>query len=519
MYRILQAEKDGYINNKYIGRSPSTTSNVGQAGTLDLYKLYDETTIVGITSSIVEYSKILVQFDYGQITGSINDLTDPSFKCFLSLKDVYGGQTTPSNFKVVAYPLSASWDEGRGSDVISYRDLDTANFLSSSYQTAWILAGANQTGSLGDVCDYYVSGNIGNGNQYLGLEQMFNRGDEDLLLDITAHVSASVAGYFPNNGYIIQLHPDYMNDQNTYFVKRFGSKQAVHRKLRPRLIFKSNEDRLEDDTGHLKFDTLHNVFLYNIHEGSYSNIFSGSVELTGSSDLAVRLETSRSVCYTTGVFSITHSASITVLTSSFQTFAQTFEVGKLPNYTGIYTGSVNISSLPGSGLFQYNSGTVAEPLEFKVTWLSADETIEYARTWKNIYPRKAGFSNMNLDNVLMNITNLKKEYSKANEGATRLRVFAANYDTELKPGRRAMNLQSVILTDLKWRLVDAYSKTVIIPFDTSTLCSYDEDGMWFDIYTQDLEVGTVYEIQFLIDSENGKNTLIEDAGFKFKIVD
>lgn len=112
MYRILTASKDTYITNKYIAGQRCITSNVGQAATLDLFKLYNETSIAGISSSIYELTRLLLQFDYEplqQITASFLNINDPSFGAYLSLKDVYGGQTTPSNFSIRLIPLSQSW--------------------------------------------------------------------------------------------------------------------------------------------------------------------------------------------------------------------------------------------------------------------------------------------------------------------------------------------------------------------------------------------------------------------------
>ena len=46
MYRILSASSDAYITNKIINSSfRATDANVGHAGTLDLFKLYDESSL------------------------------------------------------------------------------------------------------------------------------------------------------------------------------------------------------------------------------------------------------------------------------------------------------------------------------------------------------------------------------------------------------------------------------------------------------------------------------------------
>ena len=81
MYRILSASKDCYITNKIINNSfRATDANVGQAGTLDLFKLYDESRISGETDPI-ELSRLLVNFDLDPLralTGSCLLYTSPS---------------------------------------------------------------------------------------------------------------------------------------------------------------------------------------------------------------------------------------------------------------------------------------------------------------------------------------------------------------------------------------------------------------------------------------------------------
>ena len=127
MYRILSASSDTYITNKIInGAFRATDANVGRAGTLDLFKLYDESIISG-TAAPTEISRILIKFDLSplkQLTGSDLDISHPSFNAMLKLHDVYGGQTTPSNFKIIVFPLSRSFDEGIGRDVATFEDID-----------------------------------------------------------------------------------------------------------------------------------------------------------------------------------------------------------------------------------------------------------------------------------------------------------------------------------------------------------------------------------------------------------
>ena len=170
MYRILSASKDTYITDKIINSAyRATDANMGQAGTLDLFKIYDENTLSGQSVKQTEISRILLKFDIAEITSMNNagkiDISDDSFKCLVGLHDVYGGQTTPENFELILFPLSKSFDEGSGYDVSVYRDIGTCNFITASYrrgvQTLWTRSGARESGSLGESnIDVIVSGTL-----------------------------------------------------------------------------------------------------------------------------------------------------------------------------------------------------------------------------------------------------------------------------------------------------------------------------------------------------------------------
>ena len=115
MYYILTASADTYITNKIISNNfRATDANVGMASTLDLFKLYDESTFVSgsdnsrvrVTGSVEELSRILVKFDYSPLTaltGSSMNMNHSSFKALLELNEVVVGAPTPRNFSIVAY--------------------------------------------------------------------------------------------------------------------------------------------------------------------------------------------------------------------------------------------------------------------------------------------------------------------------------------------------------------------------------------------------------------------------------
>ncbi len=83
----------------------------------------------------------LIYFDLTPIremSQSTLDITSSTFRCHLKLSDVYAGQTTPSNFSLIVYPLSQSFDEGVGRDVVRFEDVDVTGLV---YGTSAGIAG------------------------------------------------------------------------------------------------------------------------------------------------------------------------------------------------------------------------------------------------------------------------------------------------------------------------------------------------------------------------------------------
>ena len=84
MYRIMSSSKDTYITNKVIDNSfTASDANVGKAGTLDLFKLYNESKLPGITN-VTELSRGLIKFDLSPLRKQMKidlNISDSSFKC------------------------------------------------------------------------------------------------------------------------------------------------------------------------------------------------------------------------------------------------------------------------------------------------------------------------------------------------------------------------------------------------------------------------------------------------------
>lgn len=523
MFRILTSVKDTYITNKFISGKRVTDSNVGQAGTIDFFKLYNESNLPGVSGSIVEISRALIKFDYSELqtlTGSVLNFSSGNFTALINLRDVYGGQTTPSNFTLELFPLSKSWDEGRGHDVIAFRDLDSANWLTASLTpfVTWSQPGAGASGSLGEDVDIIVSGTLGTPvTVNFGVRQTFTRGDEELLMDVTQLVSASLAGLLPNNGFRISYTAAQEEDGISRFVKRFGATNAFNKNLRPRMIIKY-EDAITDAGGNPRFDQIQNLFTYNVIDGTHQNFTSGAVELTGLNVLSLELIASKSISVTTTSFSPSHSASITHMSRSTVFVSHCFSgsqynLNDLPQ-TGIYFAPVNLSLQTDSELnsFVDNKSTI----EFKALWKSTDKTITYAQDFVTFQKTEGKFVNALHQNLIVNITNLQEIYSQ--EETARLRVFASDLNQDVPTFKVPSALNSVIIPDMRWRVLDAFTRDVVIPFDSATKMSTDQDGMYFDFFFSDLSVNTVYEFELLVKTGTGRDNTITNRGFKFKVV-
>lgn len=509
MYRTFNLLKDTYITDKIIVGSGSVTSNVGQAGTLDLFKIW--TQIASGSTPTVEKSRVLLQVNFPALqalTGTVLDINNASFKCYLSLVDVYGGQTTPSNFTLSLVPLSRSWDEGRGSDVIAFRDLDSANWVTASVTsgtpTAWAVTGAGGAGT------DYLSG--------YEVQQTFARGDENLLMDVTTLVSATLVGIIPDRGWRLSYSSSLEQNENSYFVKRFGSRHTLNPLLHPKLILKFN-DYLQDDSNQALFGQSNTIRTYNRIRGQYANFVSGSTEITGSNFLKLVLIASRSINITTSSWQQNFSASITYTTQSISYFSQSFtaslsSTGNVP-LIGYYQALVNLNPQTTASLATFLSSS--KSAVFQSYWTSLDGTVLYSSGAWLTFSLPESEDDIGAErNFVVNVTNLKPEYVQ--DQTVRLKVFVQERNTELPAFHIPQPTKSLILNNMSWRLVNAFSREVVIPFDsTYTRLSSDGIGMYFDMYMSDLETQTVYEIEFQV-NENGRNYFICNEGFRFKMV-
>jgi len=517
MYRILQALSDTYITNKVINNKfRATDANVGQAGTLDLFKLYGESTLPGSSSGVIELSRLLVKFDLTplmQLTGSILDISDPSFSCQLKLTDVIGGQTVPSNFDLIVYPLSKSFDEGVGRDIVTFTDLDKANFITSSYtnstNVAWTTQGADRDGLLGsNNLDIISSGNLNDGGGIVSLfrTQSFSEGSSNLLVDVTTLVSATLVNTIPDHGFRISYSGTLETDKQTLFVKRFASRHSTQVDNRPSLIVRYN-DSVRDDTNNFFFDLTGSVFLNNYHRGNPANIVEGiaATEVSGDNCIKLKLQS--------GSFSKTVTGSQHKIGNNF--------------ITGVYSTSFALSSYDTTAvlgsdtvkMFAEKSGS----LTLDTVWTSFTNTTTNPFLSSSLVVKvnpRTSFSN-SPKRLNVSITNLRHAYRSTEK--VRFRLFVADVDNGPKFSKLPIIRPSLILDDVFYSIINKGTGDIVIPYDdatgtglSATKLSTDSEGMYFDLYMSDLSVGKVYKIELKI-NDDGMEQVIQDTGAFFRV--
>ena len=400
-------------------------------------------------------------------------------------------------------------------NVLGYRSLDQIYQINS-----WTSGGIEASGSAGDVsginADYYTSYLSSIGYLPLGFTQHFDRGDEDLLIDVTTAISATLAGGMPDYGFRLSYSGSQETDNVTRFVKRFSSRQSRNTNLHPRLIIKYN-DTFIDNQVQTYFDINNKIGIYNSPYGNPTNFLSGAFPVSGSGSVLLKLFASQSSYVTATTYSYSHQATISYLSTSWSYFSQSFTGSQISfggiNQSGSYYADVCIP-FNASGLSSVINGN---SVVFNSLWTSLDASVVYT-TGSNFTMMVLNASNASIPqkNYAINITNLQDVYN--DKDVAKLRVFAYDFDPTLTSFYIPYDAKPKIFKNMYWSVVDPYSKETIIPFDDSgTQLSADGKGMYFNLYMQDLPINRPLEIKLLI-KEYGNSSLVENQAFIFKIM-
>lgn len=518
MYRLLKASKDTYLTDRWVRNARRERANVGQAGTLDLFKLYGINT--SGSNELIELSRGLIKFDLDPLrvlTGSTLIPSHSSFRCYMSFTDVYAGQPTPNNFTLFVAPMSRSWDEGIGFDVVSYNDIDSSNFLTASYSNGaaslWHMSGANKGGLLGSSdIDVILSGNLSDGQGITALtsSQVFPLGTEDMLVDVTRLVSATLARQIPDEGFRLSFIASEETDASTRFVKRFGSRHALDPTVRPRLIVKY-DDTVQDNQANSFFDMQNTVFLYNYDRNGLANLTSGSAQtpITGANSLVMRLITDSPVIAPSGGL---YQLVVTASQHKINGYA----------FPGMYSASFTIESStpelkPRLAISQsieftqiWGSVPVAPAQHGSVAFLTSSRYV--------ISKQERTLSSKTRRDFVVSILNSRGVFESTER--VRFRVFAQSHDgDDIRVSKLPYESVSTIFNRAFYSVREAYTGGVIVPFETqsnATRLSTDAKGMYFDVFMSDLDTNVVYEIDVMV-KDADIDRVYHNVGGKFRV--
>jgi hypothetical protein len=502
MLKTLGAVKDTYITDKVVLHSRMTGSNVGAAGSLDLFKLYGMS--MSGTSPNTELSRILVHFDLTDLKSLVSEgkvaIDDSSFWCKLKLSDVYGGQPTPSLFTVSVFPLSASFEEGLGRDTSYYSDYDWASWMSSSYGTPWIMTGCAAPCFATGIGDYITSSHSIPTTE---VTQYFKTGEEDLVVDVTKIVSATLTGELPDSGLRISFQNSIEVNQRTYFVKRFGSRHSYDESKHPKLIV-GFDDSITDDSQNLTLDTPCDVVLYNYAGGGLTNIVSGSsfTPITGSDCLVLKLTT----VVSGGTYDLFFDGSQYSLGSDRN--------GSCP-VTGTYFSTVTI---PSSDAYIAEKLAVSSSLKFTPVWTSLDGTVAYVTGSVLTVTPPDRTPSRRLKKFVVSVVGLRDSYAKGDELTARVNVFDQTSPL-VKVTRVPVELPGVVVKSVYYQVRDTVTNEVVVPFDdvkNSTKVSSDSEGMFFKMDVSGLTTGRTYVVDIMI-SHDGTKTKYTNISPVFRV--
>jgi hypothetical protein len=342
-----KASKDNTITDAKIdGSSRLTGSNQGKSEVLDLFVLPENSS-----SATNGKSRAIIQFDLTSISSSIADGTIPSSSVEYRLKLINAPhyETLPYSFDLVVFPLSRSWDEGRGLSNFDegLKDAGASNWNNATTLTQWSLTGS----------DFITT---------LSASQHFDDGLEDLDVDISNIVYSWLTGGLPNNGLIVKFPDNYETGSSTFYVKKFFSRHALVPERLPRIEAKWT-NAVQDDRANIKYNSTGSLFYYRSLNGEFSNA-AGPVFVNVLNSSSTVVQTITASLRETGIYEA--SGVFVSFTSSTSIYRDVW----FTSASQLFTGNFSPSFATGSNYFEIAKVTVDIP-NLKEQYFNDEETI------------------------------------------------------------------------------------------------------------------------------------------------
>ena len=211
MHRYFFATKDAFINSgsNSITNEDYKDKNTGQDEILELKKVF-------FNRDFHYPTRTLIQFDVDEIESYISSSDvynrDSSYKLNLRLWETAGTSGLSETYKIAAYPVSESWDEGVGKEADSPKTTDGVSWKNRQYPAGgsavtWTTAGGT-----------YIAGDEAT--------QTFSAESPDLNMDVTSIMKKWFNGTNNNYGLLLRLSGSRETSTGSFEDLKFFSRQT-----------------------------------------------------------------------------------------------------------------------------------------------------------------------------------------------------------------------------------------------------------------------------------------------------
>lgn len=239
---------------------------------------------------LFEHSAGLLRFNLDKLkTDHVFNLAQSAFisksnyRVYIKLKDVGNLHTKPRDFTLKMWALKNDFVEGLGKDTIYFSDLGISNFVNIDKNRKW------HVNSFVSEEDCVKLSN----DQVFETSFEFIDGNEELYFDITDYFDEYLAGNVTSQSFVVGFDYTDLFNENTYFVKRFASKDTRNKIDYPRIEVKIKDDLINEATYSDKNRFIANqetFFIFNKVTNNRLKDFSDDIELIINSEEDEALE-------------------------------------------------------------------------------------------------------------------------------------------------------------------------------------------------------------------------------------
>jgi len=466
------SDADNTITNAFEANltTRGTDANMGASDILEVFSVYGQAS-----SGSTELERILIKFPISEITSDRSSGNLPSsggVSFYLKMSNARHSQTVPRQFTLNISAVSRSWEEGFGLDMDEYSDIvypnnEGSTWMSASQTEAWTRMGG----------DYHASPVY---------TDYFDKGIEDLEVDVTPLVEEWIAGTKDNYGFGVHLTGtqeayysgsagadsadgelnNLSGSQYSFYTKKFFGRNSEFYYKRP-YIEARWDSSIKDDRGRFYTsssllpaeDNVHRLYLYNVFGGNLKNIPG-----VGTGEIYLQFYSASAGGAPLG----------SPVTGGYVS-------------TGIYSASNDIQG--------HVLGTL--PFTLYDRWFNDGLTTCYHTGTFDVLPYNASSYNPN-PKYVVNITNLKPSYTKDDQ--VRLRLYTRQKDWSPTIYTVAnSNIETLIIESASYQIHRIVDDLLIVPYGTSsdnyTQMSYDVSGNYFDFDMGILQEGYSYGIK------------------------